>query len=120
MDYSPNFIAMSYRPNNHEVDSTEPFRAGTSMTQYPSSVPLSQHSHDLDFSPRKPAAKRCRDSGLSLDPSEGGRPLGRSLFCLLPGCFAGWLTSAGFSGESQPITCSTAMLTSSWVASLST
>ena len=53
MDYSLNFIAISYRPNNHEVDSTEPFRAGTSMTQYPSSVPLSQQSHDLDFSPRK-------------------------------------------------------------------
>ncbi len=35
MDYSPNFIAISYRTNKHEVDSTEPFRALPSMTQYP-------------------------------------------------------------------------------------
>jgi hypothetical protein len=35
MDYSPNFIAKGYRPNKHEVDSTEPFRAWPSMTQYP-------------------------------------------------------------------------------------
>ena len=54
---SPNFITISYRPNNHEVYSTEPLRSGTSMKQYPSSVPLSQHSHDLDFSPRRPRSK---------------------------------------------------------------
>src|SRR5215208_1474565 len=61
MDYSPNFITISYRPNNHEIDSTEPFR-GESLLHRACDAPAAQAA-------RKAALETEESQLFHLQPS---------------------------------------------------